>query len=139
MLLEKTDVDLIIAEDAYGIDFSSDVAGGLEVHGEYAYKDSTESFLGGIRYQSETDLTIIAEYMKTFEASRLLYLKGTQKEPFDLVYSSLYVLYIKDVDDDFYRIQAGGTYDFKNGLTIDIALLESDQGHGIKGVLYYYF
>ncbi|MEA3372104.1 MAG: hypothetical protein U9Q62_00295 [Campylobacterota bacterium] len=139
MLLEKTDIDLIIANDAYGIDFSSDVSGGLELHGEYARKDSIESYLGGLRFQSETDLTLIAEYMKTFQADRLLYLKATQKEPFDIVYSSLYALYIKEIDEDFYRIQAGGTYDFKNGLTVDLALLESDQGHGVKGILYYYF
>ncbi|MEA3374498.1 MAG: hypothetical protein U9Q62_12510 [Campylobacterota bacterium] len=139
MLLDKTDIDLVVAENAFGADFSSDVAEGLELHGEYARKDAKESFLGGLRFQGETDLTLIAEYMKTFEANKLVYLRATQKEPFDIVYSTLYALYINDVDDDFYRIQAGGTYDYKNGLTLDLSLLESDDGHGVKGILYYYF
>ena len=139
LLLDQTDIDLIIGDDAYGIDFSTNAAEGLELHGEYAYKASEESYLAGLRFQSSGDLTVIAEYMKTFNQDKLLYLKMTQKEPFSLLYSSLYGVYIDDVDTGTYRLQAGGTYDFKNGIAADLALIESDQGHGVKFILYYYF
>ncbi len=139
LLVEKTDIDLILADDAYGADFSSDIGYGIELHGEYAWKAGEESALIGTRYQSPTDLSLIAEYMKTFEATRLLYAKATQKEPFGIVYSGVYALYMRDVDSAFYRLQSGMTYDFKNGLVIECAVLKSDQGHGIKGIVQYYF
>ncbi len=139
LLVDKTDVDLIVAKDAFGADFSSDLGFGIELHGEYASKSKDESALIGTRYQSETDLTLILEYMKTYEDVKLLYARLTQKEPFDIVYSSLYMVYMKDIDAELYRIQAGGTYDFKNGLALDAALLESNQGHGIKFIITYYF
>lgn len=139
LLLDETDIDIIVADDAYGADFSTNATEGLELHGEYAYKVSQESYLAGLRFQSNTDLTFIAEYMKTFEGDKLIYLKASQKEPFDIVYSSLYALYIDDVDGSLYRFQAGGTYDLKNGLVTDLALIDSDQGHGAKFIVYYYF
>jgi hypothetical protein len=77
--------------------------------------------------------------MKTFGRDTLAYLKATQKEPFGMVYSSFYAVYIDNVDSGTYRLQAGGTYDFKNGLATDLAFISSDQGHGAKFILYYYF
>lgn len=139
LLIGQTDIDIVVARDANGVDFSANATEGLELHGEYAHKVSYDSCLAGLRFQNRTDLTVIAEYMKTFNQDKLIYLKAAQKEPFDIVYSSLCAVYIDDIDTGIYRLQAGGTYDFKNGITTDLALIESDQGYGAKFIFYYYF
>ncbi|MEA2111833.1 MAG: hypothetical protein U9P71_07275 [Campylobacterota bacterium] len=139
MLIGESDIDVIVANRVFGVDFSTNATTALELHGDFGYKESQSSYLAGLRYQSKTDVTIIAEYTKTFENDTFIYLKATQKEPFDIVYSSLYFVGIEELDDDAYRLQAGGTYDFKNGFTGDVTLLATDESYGGKFIVYYYF
>jgi hypothetical protein len=85
LLYYDTDIDFhILGEGArsmrYGVDFSRNLSTNLEVHGEWAYlsevekpvmdaagtmtrtSDSAQSYLLGLRYLSESEITTIAEY-----------------------------------------------------------------------------
>ena len=139
LLAGESDIDLILTENGCGFDLSANAAPGVELHGEFARSGDGESWLLGLRYQSAADLTLIAEYAKRFEAQRFGYLKATRKEPFGIVYSTLYALFTRNVDSDSFRFLGGGTYDFKNGFTLDAALLRSGSGYGLKAIFYYYF
>jgi hypothetical protein len=139
LLAGECDIDLVLTENGYGADLSANAAAGLELHGEYASGGDSESWLFGLRYQSATDLTVIAEYAKTFDARRFSYLKATRKDPFGVVYSTLYVLLTRNFDTDSFRFLGGGTYDFKNGFTVDAALLRTGRGYGLKTIVHYYF
>ena len=83
-LIWDTDIDLLayyskIEAKRYGFDFSRNIQGNIEIHGEYSYNQyaphfyiennmavgdeiNTSSYLIGLRYLSETNTTIIAEY-----------------------------------------------------------------------------
>lgn len=83
-LLWDTDIDLMVYyhkenPKRYGFDFSRNIQENIEIHGEYSYNQSvphfyiennmavgeevnTSSYLIGLRYLSETNTTIIAEY-----------------------------------------------------------------------------
>jgi hypothetical protein len=139
LLAGESDIDLILAENGYGVDISTNAAAGLELHGEYAAGGDSESWLLGLRYQSAADLTVIAEYASTFESQRFSYFKATQKEPIGIVYSTLYALFTRNYDTDSFRFLGGGTYDFKNGFTLDAALLHTGRGYGLKTIVHYYF
>lgn len=139
LLAGESDIDLVIAENAFGADISSDVGNGLELHADFGAKGGDKSTLLGLRYQSPTDLTLIAEWFRTYEDTRWRYLKATQKEPFGWVYSSLYLLWLDQEDSQSYRLLAGGAYDFKNGFTLDLAYVRTDTADGMKAIVYYYF
>lgn len=139
LLAGETDLDVVVAEEAWGFDLSANAATGLELHGEYARGDRKESYLAGLRYQSATDLTLIAEYAESFDAGRFNYFKLTQKEPLGIVYSGAYLLYTKNLTDKSWRFMAGTTYDLKSGFSFDVALLRSRQGYGAKAIVFYYF
>jgi hypothetical protein len=139
MLAAQTDIDIVVAENGFGADFSADVGGGLELHGEWGRKKGLQSALAGLRYQSTSDLTLIAEWFRAYDEKRYRYLKITQKEPLGWVYSSLYILWLDQEQSPDYRSLAGGTYDFKNGFTLDLAYVRTDKSDGAKAILYYYF
>ncbi len=139
LLSGRTDIDLILAENAFGADISSDVGNGVELHADFGIKGGDKSTLLGVRYQSPSDLTLIAEWFRTYEDERYRYLKATQKEPLGWVYSSLYALWLDQEDSSAYRFLSGGTYDFKNGFTLDLAYVRTDQSDGAKMILYYFF
>lgn len=139
LLVGKSDIDIVIGDNLFGADISADIGSGFEVHSEWGRKGGAKSYLAGVRYQSPSDLTLIAEYFRTYESSRYRYLKLTQKEPFGWVYSSFYTLYLIETEEKNYRFLAGGTYDFKNGFTIDLAYMRSDLFDGIKAIVYFYF
>ena len=139
LLIWDIDFDLIVAKDSYGTDLSLNLVEGLEVHGEYGKLPNSESYLLGFRYQSIIDTTIVGEYVDTHQDGRFHYLKVTQKEPFNWVYSNVYLLYTKNTDDDSYRSFLGVNYDFKNGLVLDGSLLKNTQGKGIKALVQYFF
>jgi hypothetical protein len=138
VLMAQSDIDIIVGNNIFGADISTNVTPALELHADYGYKASESSYVAGLRYQSQNDLTIIAEYTKSYEKEKFFYLKATQKEPFELLYSSLYAVAIKELHEN-YRLQAGMTYDFKNGMTADAALMKSSESYGGKCILYYYF
>ncbi len=139
LLAGRTDIDLILAENAFGADISSDVGNGFELHGDIGVKGGEKSTLLGMRYQSPTDLTLIAEWFRTYEDTCFRYLKATQKEPFGWLYSSLYALWLDQEESPAYRLLAGGTVDFKNGFTLDLAYVRTDRSDGAKLIVYYYF
>ncbi len=87
LLYEDTDIDIVFLNQGsrswrYGIDFSKNISTQFEVHGEWAYfdevtrqlvtesgvvssqTDSTTRWLLGLRYLTENDTTIIAEYYR---------------------------------------------------------------------------
>lgn len=139
LLSGQSDIDLIVAENAFGADISSDIGNGLELHADFGAKGGEKSSLLGMRYQSPSDLTIIAEWFRTYENLSYRYLKVTQKEPLNMVYSSLYALWLDQEDSSAYRLLTGGTYDFKNGFTLDLAYIRTDIADGAKIIVYYYF
>ncbi len=139
LLAGQSDIDLIVAENAFGADISSDVGNGLELHADAGMKRGESSTLLGLRYQSPTDLTLIAEWFHTYEDERYRYLKATQKEPFGWVYSSFYALWLDQENSSAYRLLVGGTYDFKNGFTCDLAYVRTDTADAAKAILYFYF
>lgn len=172
-LVFDTDIDFIFfagksTADRYGFDFSRNITAGIEVHGEFAYipdfrkkvidshGNLTESsrgaknFLGGIRYLTTRDTTIIMEYFRNetgftspemkdyysfinkgyeaFETTEnkaplhkaemmqksgygrmnpminYLYVRISQKEPFDILYLTPGLSWIFNIDDRSYMI-----------------------------------
>lgn len=166
-LVHDTDVDLIYAASGsrgarWGADFSRNLGSNLEIHGEWARinaapravltptnavvmetRDST-SWLLGLRYLSERETTVIAEYYRNgggytedelrrfFELVRAaagnpalrriasqaasggytrpnpmrdyVYLRVSQKEPFDILYFTPAVTAIVNADDGSYTV-----------------------------------
>jgi hypothetical protein len=111
----------------YGFDFSRNLASNFEVHGEWArVRDRVQStnYLVGMRYLTERDTTWIVEYYRNgagfseaemrqlFAAPqpraglaranpmrRYLYVRATQKEPFDILYFTPGVIAIVNLQD----------------------------------------
>jgi len=179
LLYKDTDIDLIWFEGEsrsrkYGIDFSKNIATNFEIHGELIHTpeqkkkilldngtvDTVEltdtSYLFGLRYLTESDITTIVEFyhnddgytqdeMDRFfqfvnngyaefensddtaplekaqdftegaygkpQAGRdYLYIKTTQKEPFDLLYTTPGLLAIINMEDKSYSISPEITY-----------------------------
>lgn len=169
LLYRDVDIDFMYLADGsrsqrWGVDFSTNLETNLEIHGEFArlYDQSqsllqsdssvvTEAsdinrYLLGLRYLTENDLTIIAEYYYNgagysqqqvvqyfqlvddsadsgdasldqlaraaasagFNSANLmesyLYLKISQKEPFDIVYLSTSLIVIGNLVDDSYSM-----------------------------------
>ena len=172
-LYRDTDIDFIYfngdsRSDRYGVDFSRNITTNFEVHGELAYipdhkksvllqdgsltarEESAFSYLLGIRYLSENDVTSIIEYyhngggyteeeMETFyqyivdgssqsdssaadlflenamelsskgygkpqPGRNYLYMKFSQKEPFDILYFTPALTALINLDDKSYSI-----------------------------------
>ncbi len=179
LLYKDTDIDLIWFEGdsrptKYGIDFAKNLASNFEIHGELVYipeqekkvlssngsidtkKTAATSYLLGLRYLTESDLTTIIEYyhndagyteaemdrffqfvdnaydvFKTTDNDALLkkaqnlnkagygtrqawrnyfYLKTSQKEPFDLLYTTAGLTTIINIEDKSYSISPEITY-----------------------------
>ncbi|MFW2373951.1 MAG: hypothetical protein ACN4GM_12575, partial [Gammaproteobacteria bacterium] len=169
LLYRDIDIDFMVLADGsrsqrWGLDFSANLASNLEIHGEYAriydYSQSllqadnsllsevsdVQRYLLGLRYLTETDLTIIAEYYYngggyTEQQSELyfqllheaadtgdpgleqsaraaasagfnsanfmqsyIYLKMSQKEPFDIVYLTTSLIVIQNLQDASYSM-----------------------------------
>lgn len=144
LLLYDTDIDIIYnysdkADDKIGLDFSKNIETNFEIHGEVAkVLDSTYSYLFGFRYLTESDLTIISEYLyrsngltkKEIEVSTstLAFIAKnyaitliTQKEPFEYLYSSIYYKNMINLQDHSQQNKVGITYSFKNNMNLDIS------------------
>ncbi|MCD6432482.1 MAG: hypothetical protein J7L21_00430, partial [Sulfurimonas sp.] len=144
MLLYDTDVDIIyrysdITEDRVGIDFSKNIQTNFEIHGEFSTKPDDEySYLLGLRYLTDFELTIISEYLYKSDGlnkqeiklsnSTLPFLAKdywisliTQKEPFDLLYSTIYYKNMMNMQDSSMQNKVGAGYSFKNNMDIDIS------------------
>lgn len=169
LLYRDIDIDFMYLADGsrsqrWGVDFSANLETNLEIHGEFArLYDQSQSllqsdnsivtevsdinrYLLGLRYLTENDLTIIAEYYYNgagysqqqveqyfqlvhgsadsgdasldqlaraaasagFNIANLmesyLYLKISQKEPFDIVYLTTSLIAIGNLEDDSYSM-----------------------------------
>jgi len=169
LLYNDTDIDIVFLNQGsrswrYGFDFSKNINTNFEVHGEWAYlsnvtkqlvdntgvisteQDSAQQWLLGVRYLTENDTTIIAEYyrneagyneqqmddffsavdvayatlntnllnslskisqqtyLKRNPGKNYLYLRASNKEPFDWLYVTTAVTLITNIDDNSYSI-----------------------------------
>ena len=161
-----TDIDVIYqhrdnGNDKAGFDFATNVLSNLEVHGEFAktMDEDDYAYLLGFKYLTEFDLTITTEYLyqknqtsktEPFYDHQYFMNKLSQKEPFDVLYSSLYYKNIYNLEDKSMQNSFGTTYSFKNNMFIDISYNINDgrvgSEYGSKLVqdtiwtkLYWYF
>ena len=116
----------------FGIDFSTNIETNFEIHGEYAKSDdSLYSYLLGLKYLTDFDLTIISEYFyqnkelsKTlsFWDNKYLINKFTQKEPLDILYFSIYYKNMYNLDDNSQQNNLGIIYTKIENFTIDFSI-----------------
>lgn len=169
LLYKDTDIDFMFLSNGsrsarYGIDFSRNITSNFEVHGEWAYISNVEktvtdssgnthsesrtanNYLLGLRYLTENDTTIIAEYYRNgagFSRSQMsdfyravhtaentantallnnleklarqgyakrnpgknyLYVRLSNKEPFDILYFTPSITAIINLDDSSYSL-----------------------------------
>ena len=128
LLYRDTDIDFLwLGEGSrsarYGFDVSRNFGTNLEVHGEWARvsQPASTSYLVGLRYLTERDTTWIAEFYRNgagltegeFRARPVgrpnpmrnyLYLRASQKEPFDILYFTPSATTIVNLDDGSYSL-----------------------------------
>jgi hypothetical protein len=128
LLYLDTDIDFLwLGEGSrsarYGFDFSRNFGTQFEVHGEWARVSDPESTstLLGLRYLTERETTWIVEYFRNgaglTEAQfrvrpvglpnpmrNYLYLRASQKEPFDILYFTPSATTIVNLDDGSYSL-----------------------------------
>jgi hypothetical protein len=128
LLYRDTDIDFLwLGEGSrsarYGFDVSRNFGTNLEVHGEWARVSEPEStsYLLGLRYLTERETTWIVEYYRNgagvtedqFRARPVgrpnpmrnyLYLRASQKEPFDILYFTPSATVIANLDDGSYSL-----------------------------------
>jgi hypothetical protein len=128
LLYRDTDIDFLwLGEGSrsarYGFDVSRNFGTNLEVHGEWARvsEPASTSSLLGLRYLTERDTTWIVEYYRNgaglteaqFRARPVgqpnpmrhyLYLRASQKEPFDILYFTPSATTIVNLDDGSYSL-----------------------------------
>ena len=144
MLLYDTDIDIIYnysdkASEKVGIDFSKNIQTNFEVHCEYAnILDGGYSYLLGLRYLTDFELTIISEYLYRSEgltkeeietttlnipfiAKDYAITLVTQKEPFDFLYLSVYYKNMINLQDHSMQNKVGASYAFKNNVDADLS------------------
>ena len=145
MLLYDTDIDIIYnysdeASEKIGIDFSKNIQTNFELHGEYAnVLDGGYTYLLGLRYLTDFELTIISEYLyrsegltkeeieKKLELNIPFIAKDyaitliTQKEPFDFLYFSVYYKNMMNLQDHSMQNKVGASYSFKNNIDADLS------------------
>lgn len=128
LLYRDTDIDFLwLGEGSrsarYGVDVSRNFGTNLEVHAEWARvsEPASTSYLVGLRYLTGRDTTWIAELYRNgaglteteFRARPLgrpnpmrhyLYLRASQKEPFDILYFTPSATVIANLDDGSYSL-----------------------------------
>jgi len=144
LLYLDTDIEFIYLyndaqKDKIGFTFSKNLATYFEVHGEYAKEiDGYHSYLLGLKYVTENDITILSEYyynseglteekiastikIEPFSAKSYVVNKFSKKEPFGIVYSSIYFKDMFNLEDNSHLDTLGFIYTFKNNLEIDFS------------------
>lgn len=136
LLWYDTDIDLVYLYDEkgfdkIGLDFSKNLQTNFEIHGEIAQTNSDENrHLLGIKYLTEFELTVTAEYIcqneeqartNPFFDNRYIVSKFSQKEPLGWLYGTVYFKNLTNMDDESFQNGAGVTYDFKNSVNLDIS------------------
>ncbi len=144
LLYLDADIDFIYLQsdtqkNKIGFTFSKNIAPHFEIHGEYAKEiEGYHSYLLGLKYVTENDITILSEYyynseglteeeigstikMDPFSAKSYLINKFSKKEPMGIVYSSLYFKDMLNLEDNSHLDTLGFIYTFKNNLEIDLS------------------
>ncbi len=137
MLYLDTDIDIIYFKndanvEKVGMDISKNLLTNLEIHGEFAKTIGKDdyAYLVGIKYLTAFELTITSEYFyqknqsarnEPFFDHQYIMNKLSQKEPLDILYSSLYYKNIYNIDDKSMQNSLGITYSFKNNMLLDIS------------------
>ena len=144
MLLYDTDIDIIYnysdeASEKIGIDFSKNIQTNFELHGEYAnVLDGGHTYLLGLRYLTDFELTIISEYLYRSEgltkeeietttlsvpfiAKDYAITLITQKEPLDFLYFSVYCKNMINLQDHSMQNKVGASYAFRNNVDADLS------------------
>lgn len=131
-----TDIDIVYLyndkfKDKVGFDFSKNIETNFEIHGEFAKElKGYFSSLIGIKYLIANDLTITSEYFyqsqqlnmtDPFYDNKYFINKFLQKEPFGIVYSSVYYKNSLNVKDNSYQNSLGTIYNFRNNVAVDIS------------------
>jgi hypothetical protein len=132
------DIDIDIAyvysdkdTNKYGIDFSTNLETNFEIHGEYTeFDNGYSSYLLGLKYLTEKDLTILSEYFfqnETQDITTSLWNKKyfinslTQKEPFEILYYSVYFKNMYNIDDKSMQNKLGVLYTGVTNLDMDLS------------------
>jgi hypothetical protein len=136
-LYKDTDIDFVYLyndklSNKLGVDFSTNLQTNFEIHGEYTKSDNgLYSYLLGLKYLTDFELTIISEYFyqnkelqknQSFWDNRYMINKITQKEPFDILYFSLYYKNSYNLDDNSQQNNLGIIYTKIKNLTIDFSV-----------------
>jgi len=126
-------------KDKIGFTFSKNLAPHFEIHAEYAKEiDGYHSYLLGLKYVTENDITILSEYyydsdgltrdeirsskkLIPFSGKSYFVNKFSKKEPFGIVYSSVYFKDMLSTEDKSHLDTLGLIYTFKNNLEIDLS------------------
>jgi len=116
----------------YGFDFSTNLETNFEIHGEFAKNDNNEySYLLGIKYLTQSELTIISEYFyknkeqekdTSFWDNSYFINKFTKKEPFDFLYLNLYYKNSLNLDDKSHQNNLGFIYTGIKNVEIDFSI-----------------
>ncbi|MDQ7032401.1 MAG: hypothetical protein Q9M37_06765 [Desulfonauticus sp.] len=141
-LILDTDIDLIYMQEEkvnkYGIDLSKNLSEELEVHGELSYFNEQNEYLIGFKYAAPYDLTLTTEYYKK-QGDNFIYNKLSQKDAFGIIYSTAYVSYQKNLDQNKYQVIFSFKYDFKNGFVVESIATKSSQDKSLGLKTTYYF
>lgn len=144
LLWYDTDIDIIYnysnkADKKIGVDFSKNIDVNFEIHAEYAkIINDGFSYLLGLRYLTDFELTIISEYLyqsegltkreienssniAPFIAKEYAITSFTQKEPFNWLYFSLYYKNMTNLQDYSQQNKIGASYAFKNNIEVDLS------------------
>lgn len=144
MLYFDTDIEFIYLysdaqKDKVGLTFSKNILPHFEMHGEYAKEiEGYHSYLLGLKYVTESDITITSEYyydsngltldeiksstkLLPFSGKSYFVNKFAKKEPFGLVYSSVYFRDMFNTEDNSHLDALGFIYTFKNNIEIDFS------------------
>jgi len=140
-----TDIDIVYftddkLSDKIGIDFSKNIETNFEIHGEFAQEeDGNNSYLVGLKYLTENDLTITSEYFQRLDKKEYFINKFSLKEPFSILYSSIYYKNNFNVDDKLHQDTLGVIYSFKNNITIDISYNKNSNSDNIWSKIIWYY
>ncbi len=139
-LYNDIDIDLVYLysskdEDKFGFDFSTNLQSNFEIHGEYGrFDNGYYSYLLGLKYLTENDLTILSEFYyqnetqsnnTAFWDKRYFINSFTQKEPLDILYTSIYYKNILNIDDNSHQNRAGFIYTGIKNLDIDFSFTKN--------------
>jgi hypothetical protein len=136
-----------------GVDFSTNIETNFEIHSEFAkYESSFYLYLIGLKYLTESELTILSEYYyknetklrsEPFWDKKYLINSFTQKEPFDTLYLNIYYKNSLNLSDKSYQDRVGFLYSGVNNLDIDFSIIQnsgnSSSEFGSKSVNNYFW